>query len=398
MAHPPVFFVPWQGWGPGTLAVPVPGAPLGFSPPGVAPPFGAPGYPPGAHPDRGPGYPPVALHPGSRVETAPQGAPGDGPHGPGREPPPEGVLAPAEGVLAPAPGAPGADIRCHGCGTLNPISREANFVWCSRCYSILLDARGPASGRAVAEGAASGAGGATPGAGELGSGAGGAAPAPVARRRGSDASDRAPLGSPGSPAGASSPERSAGGAGTGPESGEESAGAPPGGAPGPGPGRPPRQTSLRFDERLRQLSAFLDRVGGYPTWKGGQDGERRLAKWVLDVRREHRRGALPPEHAQLLEALPRWRWAGTSERQQQPFSRSLADLLGFVEEHGEFPKRDGKRPGERRLAWWAINQRQAFRKGTLGIDRVAALRAVPWWRWEGRCDVGGRGGAGEEGG
>ena len=71
----------------------------------------------------------------------------------------------------------------------------------------------------------------------------------------------------------------------------------------------------------------------------------------------------------------------TAGSMRQSFEARVGDLRAFVEEHGEYPKRDGKRGGERFLGQWINHRRQEYKTGKLSRERADALEALPGWEW-----------------
>ena len=71
------------------------------------------------------------------------------------------------------------------------------------------------------------------------------------------------------------------------------------------------------------------------------------------------------------------------------WQQKLAALRAFVAAHGHLPTMGhpsglGKWAGKQREAKWAAGGRAAPHFHKMTPERVAALEAVPGWRWDGR--------------
>jgi len=71
----------------------------------------------------------------------------------------------------------------------------------------------------------------------------------------------------------------------------------------------------------------------------------------------------------------------TAGSMRQSFEARVGELRGFVEGHGEYPKQNGKRDGERFLGQWINTKRQEYKTGKLSRERADALEALPGWEW-----------------
>jgi len=140
-----------------------------------------------------------------------------------------------------------------------------------------------------------------------------------------------------------------------------------------------------FPHRLDDLVQFHAQHGDYPTRSGNRHPqETQMAQWIYNRRQEHKKGKLKPEHAAALEALPWWKWE--DERVVvDPFPERLLEVIQFVVDHGEFPKRAGHRPREASLGNWINHKRYEFKNGRLAEDKAAELAALPGWKWEGEA-------------
>ncbi|BCI84204.1 putative helicase [Mycolicibacterium sp. TY66] len=132
-----------------------------------------------------------------------------------------------------------------------------------------------------------------------------------------------------------------------------------------------------WEEGLRVLRAYLAETGhACPPQKTVFDGHP-IGWWVTHRRREHRNGTLPVDRAELLAALPGWRWTPTQDRWQE----GLDALTTYVSRHGAAtPGRSDTVDGYP-LGAWVNTQKSAHKAGRLPADRAAKLAALPGWRW-----------------
>ncbi|MFZ2238385.1 MAG: helicase associated domain-containing protein [Gordonia amarae] len=138
---------------------------------------------------------------------------------------------------------------------------------------------------------------------------------------------------------------------------------------------------------LDELRAYAEANGtaevtaGYVSPSG-----RRLGKWVRDRRRDYQDGALSPQLAVELEALPGWTWGPRVNANW--WEDGMAALRRYVDEHGTAdPVGLYVEPGTgHRLGYWVIRRRKDFRRGKLSAAQVVDLESLPGWTWGPRDD------------
>lgn len=102
-----------------------------------------------------------------------------------------------------------------------------------------------------------------------------------------------------------------------------------------------------------------------------------LGWWVTRRRRDYRAGALDPERAAQLEALPGWQWDPNECRWQA----GLAALTGYAESHRHTNPARGERYDDYPVGEWVRVQRAARVQHRLSAIRAARLEALSGWRW-----------------
>ena len=141
-----------------------------------------------------------------------------------------------------------------------------------------------------------------------------------------------------------------------------------------------------WQRRLQKLHQFVAEHNCLP-----HAGEPPLGRWARQQRATHRallRGEasiMTAHRMAALEAVPYWTWEVDVEQlRDEDWQRRLGELQEFVAGHGRLPWRK-----EGPLGGWVGTQRRARKaldqggQGRLRMtqDRVAALEAVPHWKW-----------------
>jgi hypothetical protein len=107
-----------------------------------------------------------------------------------------------------------------------------------------------------------------------------------------------------------------------------------------------------------------------------------VGAWVSTQRSAYKKGELPAERKQRLEALAGWTWNTRNDR--WPFW--YGQLKIYVAEHGHtrlaaLEEYDGLRLGQ-----WVAQQRYHRNRGTLDSARVRLLEELPDWIWDAVID------------
>jgi hypothetical protein len=159
---------------------------------------------------------------------------------------------------------------------------------------------------------------------------------------------------------------------------------------------------VSWEQRRLEVVAFCAQHGRWPRERGSKalpllPGEEELGRWC-NTQRQRWKGntsygrPLTPEQAAALEAVHGWFW---EERQREPWEARYQQVAAFLRQHGRFPRRIATKDkpfgeGEQELANWCSAQRQRWRgniKPPLTPEQVAALEALPDWRWEERAEA-----------
>jgi superfamily II DNA or RNA helicase len=133
---------------------------------------------------------------------------------------------------------------------------------------------------------------------------------------------------------------------------------------------------------LERIRTFAAREGHARVPTDHVEAGTRLGLWVVNRRKQHRRGELPSERVAALEAIPGWTWDSVEIAWQVGLTR----LQSFVarEGHARVPARH--REDGYGLGTWVDSNRSAYRRHALDSDRAATLASLPGWLWNPRRD------------
>jgi superfamily II DNA or RNA helicase len=130
----------------------------------------------------------------------------------------------------------------------------------------------------------------------------------------------------------------------------------------------------RFEANLQRLRDHVEAHG----WSDMGSGPGSLTKFVNWVRRDQRRGTLPPGRAAALESIDGFRWAVRGA----VWDEAYESLRVFAEEHGHVDvPRTALLPDGRPLAHWVRQQKIAHRTRGTSTARRQLLEALPGWAW-----------------
>lgn len=133
----------------------------------------------------------------------------------------------------------------------------------------------------------------------------------------------------------------------------------------------------RWREHLDDQARWSLEHGRQPTRYSKDPVERAHGIWIQKQRVAARNGTLSDERRQALSATPGWVW----DHDHDIWSQRRWEMMSWAAAERRWPSPVA--PGrEGVLGRWRAAQR-ASRAG-MRPDRVAALEAIPGWRWEGR--------------
>lgn len=125
------------------------------------------------------------------------------------------------------------------------------------------------------------------------------------------------------------------------------------------------------------LEAFARREGHATPPTNSVEGNLPIGMWVSRQRVEQSKGRLSAARQASLEALSGWTWDLNVDR----FAAGLSHLSRFYKEHGHAAVPQHLVYDNYALGQWVLNQRKAFKAGSLFPADQAALESLDGWTW-----------------
>ena len=144
------------------------------------------------------------------------------------------------------------------------------------------------------------------------------------------------------------------------------------------------RTSLspRSLTRMEEVIAWVTAEGRLPRGHSENRGERSMARWLSDRRREEAEGTLDQAYRDGLARVPGWAENRREMADEARWHDRLAELVDFRQEGNDWPRHhnyDSER--EHTLGVWIHAQRYKRRRGDLDPVKVKLLDdAVPGWQ------------------
>ncbi|CAN7572686.1 helicase associated domain-containing protein [Arthrobacter sp. LjRoot78] len=134
--------------------------------------------------------------------------------------------------------------------------------------------------------------------------------------------------------------------------------------------------------RMEEVIAWALAEGWLPVGRSGDRGERSMARWLSERRREAADGTLDLAYRDGLARVPGWLENRREVEDEARWHHRLAQLVDFREEGNDWP-RHGKTDSDREhtLGVWIHTQRYTCRRGELDPVKLKLLDdAVPGWQ------------------
>ncbi|WP_051181009.1 helicase associated domain-containing protein [Arthrobacter sp. TB 26] len=144
------------------------------------------------------------------------------------------------------------------------------------------------------------------------------------------------------------------------------------------------RTSLspRSLARMEEVIAWISAEGRLPRGHAENRGERSMARWLSERRREAAEGILDPAYRDGLARVPEWAGKHRAAAGEARWHDRLAQLVEFRHEGHDWPRHhDYDSEREHTLGVWIHAQRYKRRRGDLDPTRIRLLdEAVPGWQ------------------
>lgn len=133
---------------------------------------------------------------------------------------------------------------------------------------------------------------------------------------------------------------------------------------------------------MEEVIAWILAEGRLPRGHSEDRGERSMARWLSDRRREAAQGILDPAYRDGLARVPGWAGNRRAAVDEARWHDRLGELVDFRQEGHDWPRHhDYDSEREHRLGVWIHAQRYKRRRGDLDPVKVKLLdEAVPGWQ------------------
>ncbi|WP_226761958.1 helicase associated domain-containing protein [Arthrobacter sp. SO3] len=134
--------------------------------------------------------------------------------------------------------------------------------------------------------------------------------------------------------------------------------------------------------RMEEVIAWITAGGRFPRERSGDKGERSMARWLSERRREAADGALDPAYREGLARVPGWEGNSRAAAEEARWHDRLAQVVDFRAGGNDWPRHhDYASEQEHTLGVWIHTQRYKHRRGDLAPEKASLLdAAVPGWQ------------------
>ncbi|WP_223980363.1 helicase associated domain-containing protein [Arthrobacter sp. NicSoilB8] len=135
-------------------------------------------------------------------------------------------------------------------------------------------------------------------------------------------------------------------------------------------------------DRMDEIVAGVSAEGRLPDGRSRDRGERSMARWLSERRREGAEGTLDPAYRDGLSRVPGWLDNRREVEDKARWHDRLAQLAVYREEGNDWPRhKDCDSEHEHTLGVWLHTQRYTHRRGELDPPKVKLIDdAVSGWQ------------------
>ena len=134
---------------------------------------------------------------------------------------------------------------------------------------------------------------------------------------------------------------------------------------------------LKWEDRYRELKAFVKAHGNYPNSHSPELEETSLGDWACKQRLAYHEGTLAIGRGELLEQLPGWRWKARTQ-----WDENYEQVQAHLAAYQKYPNRYSKDTEAARLGEWIMRQRQHYKTNHLSTAQIILLSTLHGWQWE----------------
>ncbi|WP_211882370.1 helicase associated domain-containing protein [Pseudarthrobacter albicanus] len=134
--------------------------------------------------------------------------------------------------------------------------------------------------------------------------------------------------------------------------------------------------------RMEEIIDWITATGRLPRDRAADKGERSMARWLSERRREAADGTLSPAYRDSLAQVPGWTGNPRAIEDESRWHDRLAQLVDFRAEGNDWPRHhDYASEREHTLGVWIHTQRYKRRRTYLDPAKIKLLdEAVPGWQ------------------
>ncbi|MDI3213700.1 helicase associated domain-containing protein [Arthrobacter sp. AL12] len=134
--------------------------------------------------------------------------------------------------------------------------------------------------------------------------------------------------------------------------------------------------------RMEEIITWITAGGRLPRDRSEDKGERSMARWLSERRREAADGTLDPAYRDGLARVPGWKGNPRTAADEGRWHDRFAQLVDFRAQGNDWPRHhDYASEQEHALGVWIHTQRHKHRRGDLAPEKAALLdAAVPGWQ------------------
>jgi hypothetical protein len=136
----------------------------------------------------------------------------------------------------------------------------------------------------------------------------------------------------------------------------------------------------RWDQRFAALACYVDEHRIAALGPNTVVNRLRLGAWAEQQRTAYAAGTLPPRAIELLETIPGWHWALWPGQ----WEVGLETARRYVAVHHTIDMGMKVAVEDREVSRWVRRCQEKYRAGSLSSDQIAAVTALPGWRWRGQ--------------
>jgi hypothetical protein len=135
-----------------------------------------------------------------------------------------------------------------------------------------------------------------------------------------------------------------------------------------------------FDIKCEEIMVWMETHETLPYEDNPDQLIRQMGRFCGIMRKSHRNGTLSQDKINKLEQIYNWWWPDNII-QYQPFEIVAEELHQWVNQYNYIPSKSATDPLEKYFGNWCERRRKEYRGGTLSVNLISQLEAIPNWYW-----------------